>query len=553
MSLRSVMRPERSSSRLPDDARAQAEEERGVDDALVGEQVADLATRVAPCGTLTATVPWPSPLNGWKTRVGERADRPAAGRAGSRATIGRRRRRAGLCGLGGIARGPERTGGGHVLASADAAHAERLLAGTGSTLRPARAAALRLGLGLRFGARRARAPVGGGGAAAISPVRWRRRASRSRRARSRSSSERVAARRRRPCGRTGSCAVPSPASPRAARAAARESSRAASPPRAAAIDVVKRSSYSSTGTSHPTPPAAPRTRAPRASAAVSAPLSATRQPDDDPLDPALAHEPDDAVHPALACPGARPPRSASPASPWDRSRRIRSARCRSPAPARALASELALRSRRAPPRAPRRASSGSLAAGLRHRVAAAAAAAGHLRGDLDDLARLHAALDQRRRDRRDEVHAAVDGAAEHDRRASPSLPLTRSATSSSALASTPSTASASTQRAVDLRGPSRASAPTSTAPRRRGLRAPSWPRACSVERSASGTSLGLVRSDVGDLAQQPSCSRMQCDRLRPGERLDAAHVRRARGLGRDLEQADLRVERTCVPPHSSRE
>ena len=62
-------------------------------------------------------------------------------------------------------------------------------------------------------------------------------------------------------------------------------------------------------------------------------------------------------------------------------------------------------------------------AGLGHRVASAASPACDLRRDLDHVAGLHAALRERRRDRCHEMHAAVDGGAEHDRGAVAELAL----------------------------------------------------------------------------------------------------------------------------------
>src|SRR3954470_17438983 len=173
---------------------------------------------------------------------------------------------------------------------------------------------------------------------------------------------------------------------------------------------------------------------------------------------------------------------------------------------------------------------------LRHGVAPAAPAAGDLRRRLDHLAGLHAALDERGRDRRDEVDPAVDDAAEHDRGAVAELALHPIGDVHERLR---------VRRVDDLGDDARAVARAGALRERGGV-----DRRLRL-RLRRRLGLGAERRDrldgpVGrhaqrllDVGEDPVALAHEPHRLGAGDRLDAAHVRRARALRQDLEQPDL--------------
>ena len=158
---------------------------------------------------------------------------------------------------------------------------------------------------------------------------------------------------------------------------------------------------------------------------------------------------------------------------------------------------------------------------------------------LHHVARLHAPLHRRRRDVRHQVHAAVGRRAEHDRRVAELLPhrvrerhaarfgvgvrhrLHDHADAARVLAPRPASASASAFGAPPF-----------------GFRSSSFTRAlrrstaCTTSCSGTCSSAAISRA-----SRVRSWNRRAASG--PGHRLDAAHVRRARGLGRHVEQADL--------------
>src|SRR3954451_4311616 len=123
--------------------------------------------------------------------------------------------------------------------------------------------------------------------------------------------------------------------------------------------------------------------------------------------------------------------------------------------------------------------------------------------------------------------------------ASPSLPFTRSAMSISALAFAASTTSVTTRApSTDAARSARTAGSTAGA-------AGAFAAALTLARRAAprgaprDASLGRPSQRLLDSAQQRVARAQQRDRLRARHRLDPPHVRRARGLGQDLEDADL--------------
>ena len=181
--------------------------------------------------------------------------------------------------------------------------------------------------------------------------------------------------------------------------------------------------------------------------------------------------------------------------------------------------------------------SGSRPAGLRHRVAPAASAAGDLGGDLDHLAGLHAALDERGRDRGHEVHAAVDRGAEHDRGGVAELALDAIGDVHERLGVGRVDDLGQHDGAVDLRGARGEGG--RVRPLADGARLGRGARLGAQGGDRLGQALGLRAQRVGRLVQEVVVAAQETDRLGPGDRLDAAHVGRARALADDLEQPDL--------------
>ena len=197
-------------------------------------------------------------------------------------------------------------------------------------------------------------------------------------------------------------------------------------------------------------------------------------------------------------------------------------------------------------------------AGLRERVAPAAAAADYRRGRLDDGARLDAALDQLRRHADEQVRAPVDGRAEHDRRvrALALQPIGEveqrlrighldNARQHRSLCDRHD----ATQQFIDID--------------RRRHRRLTRPRSCALSRAACAparaparppaTCSGRVRSVAATSPSTRSCSRSSATAAGPV----SASIRRTFAA---LEVSAMilngpisAVERTCVPPHSSRE
>ena len=330
------------------------------------------------------------------------------------------------------------------------------------------------------------------------------------------------------------CAAPGSS---AAGARRRASPRTSGPECACAIAVVKRSSQVSTGTAR-------RAARPRRSARVSAACGPS------------CRRARSAGRPAPRRPRCSATRRATRASParsrvedriQRRGERPRRVADRTAAAGAAVVERQDARVKPAQPSfdsiAPRRGERlvqllGVAAAGLRHRVAAAATAADHLRRLAHDLHRREAALGRGRREVGHQIRPPVGGGAEHDRGVTePRLEPVGELQQILAVRQRRSGRSRPSRRRPPprLRDSARELA-RARRRRRTAARARARLRARQHVDSARGASSGRVRSRAATSPSASSRARSRRTASGPGHRLDAAHVRGARSLGDDLEE-----------------
>ena len=293
--------------------------------------------------------------------------------------------------------------------------------------------------------------------------------------------------------------------------------------------------------------AAPRTRAPRRSGRCRSPRSESGSPTTTHSTSRVADERGERADPGPVAARA-PARAASPRSRVGSQSADAAARTavvqREDTHRRQLSAEAALERR--PRGIERLVDPADLAPACpRQRGAPAAAAAEHARPrPWRSRPASHAALDERRARRsRPRVRARRPRQRGRSRRRRRACPLTRSATSGSALASSTSTVA----RARPAHPPTSSAEPRQRSHVDRRLGAPprappsraraARPRARAA--TAPTASSGVVRRTRRDLLQRDASAAQRRDRGRPAERLDAPHVGGARGLAEDPHDADL--------------